>query len=94
MVMGKALDAEQFAAYARRQIHAALDILDRHRTDLLGLCACGRPQPCSVVATCHHAIAHYQAKLAVVGATQPLRLVARRPVAPPAAVPRLGSAWT
>ncbi|MFD0599704.1 hypothetical protein ACFQZ4_51405 [Catellatospora coxensis] len=39
-VMGKALTAGQFEAYARRQITVALDILDRHHEDLIGLCAC------------------------------------------------------
>ncbi|GAA1607326.1 hypothetical protein ACFQY4_34225 [Catellatospora bangladeshensis] len=76
--MGRALTAEQFEAYARRQINTALDILDHHHDDLFGLCACGRPRPCSVVATCQAAIAHYRAKLALVGATQPMRTVMRQ----------------
>jgi hypothetical protein len=78
--MGKALTAGQFEAYARRQITVALDILDRHHEDLFGLCACGRPRPCSVAATCQATIDHYQAKLALVGATQPLRLVVSQPL--------------
>ncbi|GHJ43784.1 hypothetical protein Cs7R123_11260 [Catellatospora sp. TT07R-123] len=70
--MGRSLTAEQFTAYARRQIHTAWDILDRHRAGLFGLCDCGRAQPCSVAVTCHAAIARYTAKLALVEATQPL----------------------
>lgn len=73
--MGRALTAGQFEAYARRKITVALAILDDHHADLFGLCACGRPQPCSVGATCQATIDHYRAKLALVGATQPLRLV-------------------
>ncbi|MEV0460311.1 hypothetical protein [Catellatospora methionotrophica] len=91
--MGKALDAEQFVAYAKRQIRTALDILDGHHADLPGVCACGRTRPCSVVATCHHTIAHYEAKLAVVGATQPLRIIERRSSVAPAPAHRLGTAW-
>lgn len=93
--MGRALTGGQFEAYARRQITVALDILDGHHAGLFGLCACGRPQPCSVAATCQATIDHYRAKLALVEATQPLRLVVSKPSTAPhrpgIALPAIGT---
>ncbi|HEX5144947.1 MAG TPA: hypothetical protein VFW21_13865 [Mycobacterium sp.] len=74
--MGRRLDADQFAAYAREQIRDAFAILQRHRPDRYGLCSCGRPQPCTVIDTCQRSIDHYRGKLALIEATQPLPIVA------------------
>lgn len=70
--VGKALDCGRFVAYARAQIQAAHDIHQSHHPSHLGLCNCGRPQPCTVVTACLATVAHYQAKLAIIGATVPL----------------------
>jgi hypothetical protein len=73
--MSKALDHEQFAAYARAQIRDAQAILALHRSAGTGLCSCGRRQQCSVVTVCTRHIAHYRKKLALLDLTQPLPLI-------------------
>ena len=73
--MGRRLDADQFAAYARDQIRDATAILQRHRPDRYELCCCGRPRPCTVVDTCQRSIDHYRGKLALIEATLPLPIV-------------------
>lgn len=44
------MDSAQFAAYAREQIRTADVILAQH-SELIVLCSCGRPLPCSVAAS-------------------------------------------
>jgi hypothetical protein len=77
--VGKKLDHDQFAAYARAQILDAQAILDVHRSAGIGLCSCGRQQECSVVIVCTWHIAHYRHKLAILGITQPLPLITTTP---------------
>lgn len=74
-IMGKKLDAAQLTSYARQQIRAAQAIERQHRVDRLGLCSCGRPQPCAVITACLATITHYTAKLALLGATVPLPVI-------------------
>jgi hypothetical protein len=73
--MANALDHAKVAKQARAQIQTALDIHERHRPSRAGLCSCGRPQPCAVVAACHVTIATSRAKLAIIGATLPLAVI-------------------
>jgi hypothetical protein len=76
--VGKALDHASFADYARARIQAAHDIHQRHHPSRIGLCTCGRPQPCAVVTACAAIIAHYRGKLAIIGATLPLSVITPR----------------
>ncbi|MEV4415519.1 hypothetical protein [Catellatospora sp. NPDC049609] len=70
----RALSAEQFAEYARRQIAAADGILARHgRTG--ALCRCARQWPCPVAVTCVKMREHYVARLALAEATVRLPMV-------------------
>jgi hypothetical protein len=73
--MGKAFDRNELAAYAQARIRAAHDIHRRHHPDRFGLCACGRPRPCTVAAACLATIAHYQATLALIDATMPMPII-------------------
>lgn len=76
--VGKALDQSGLVAYARTRIQAAHDIRQQHHPSHLGLCACGRPRPCTVVTACLATVAHYQAKLALIEATVPLPTITQR----------------
>jgi len=72
----KALNKDQFAAYAHEQISAAEQILGRHRPGRNGWCSCGKQVPCSVF---EHATATrdgYRAKLALLDATVMLPVLA------------------
>lgn len=80
--MGKALDRSALAAYAQARIRAAHDIHQWHQPDRCGLCACGRPRPCTVAAACLATIAHYQATLALTDATMPMPIITPRQTSP------------
>jgi hypothetical protein len=70
--VGKKLDADQFANYAGQQIRAAYAVLRHHQPHPFGLCACGRPQPCTVAGAWQATVDDFSAKLALLEATQPL----------------------
>lgn len=72
--MGNVLDHARIAARAKEQIRAAYHIRSRHHRSRLGLCSCGRPQPCAVVA-CTTAITESRATLAILEATVPLTII-------------------
>ncbi|GAA1380878.1 hypothetical protein [Catellatospora chokoriensis] len=76
--MGKALDRSALAAYAKARIRAAHDIQQWHHPDRFGLCACGRPRPCTVAAACLTTIARYQATLALTDTTMPMPTITPR----------------
>lgn len=75
------LTAEQFTAYARRQIKAADSILADHGRSRGNMCACGRLWPCPVAATCVRMREYFMARLALVETT------VRLPVVRPGRVP-------
>ncbi|GAB4059907.1 hypothetical protein GCM10028775_73250 [Catellatospora paridis] len=71
------MTADQFVAYARRQIAAAEQILSEHARLGPGMCSCGRSWPCPVAVSCAQMRDHYAAKAALVEATQVLPVVRR-----------------
>lgn len=76
--MARTMTTREFTDYARAQILAAGQILARHRAAGTGVCACGRPLPCTVVVTCTQRCEHYACKLALVEQAQELLVVVVR----------------
>lgn len=74
------LNTEQFAAYANTQIEKANQILARHLPAAHGSCSCGKQLPCSVAAHATATRDRYQAKLALLDATQVLPVLVPTPV--------------
>lgn len=68
----RVLNPEQFAAYANAQIEMANKILADHRPGSDDWCSCGKQLPCTVAAPATATRDRYQAKLALLDATQVL----------------------
>ncbi len=78
-----ALNAQEFAVYAARQIAAATATAAGHRAGVGGFCGCGRALPCSVAAACDQTRRHFQAKLALLKVTvEPPAVSPARPCRP------------
>lgn len=72
------VDHAETAERAKAQIRAAYRIRSRHHRGRLGLCTCGRPHPCTVIAACTTAITESRATLAILEATVPLAIITPR----------------